>query len=96
MEMQMPRKKIIEVVPVPPVATEEEYQTRDLYFAAYIVSSQRRLKRTERSGYRVTFVFPREAGTLHGAWLDGTGMVSAQSYAGAIRNLKQLVMTDMD
>jgi hypothetical protein len=90
------RREVVEDATTPPADIEEDevYRTSDLYLAAYIVSSQRRLLRTERDGKRVTFVFPREARILRAGWLDMSATTNVVSYATAIKNLKQMIASD--
>lgn len=85
----MPARKKVIVVAAPEKA--EEYRTSDLYLAAYIIACQRRMLRHERAGQKVTFVFDREASTLRSSWVDSSGVVNAQAFATAIKNLKHLV-----
>lgn len=92
--MAAKKKQIVEVAPATPAPSEEVYRTSDLYLAAYIIASQRRLKGTECTGKRVTFVFDREAGTLRSSWLDPSSVVNAQAFTTAIKNLKNLVSHD--
>jgi hypothetical protein len=85
MEIKMAtRKKIID--------TPREHTTSDLYFAAYCQASGTTFLRTERHGPKVTFVFVADkVEPLVNSWFNGSGLVSGQGYANAIKNLKHLV-----
>lgn len=72
-----------------------EFKTRDLYFSAYIIATGRRLVRSERGLRAMIFVFDAEAENLRIPWVDGSGTVSAQAYATAIRNLKSLIALEV-
>lgn len=71
-----------------------EYDTTDLYFAAYLQTAGVRMIRTDRQGQgRLTFVFDNSMSNIDGlktAWFNKTGKVSALEYANNIKNLKHI------
>lgn len=69
-----------------------EYRTSDLYFAAYLAVAGCPLKRTDREGRRVFFIF-NELPLLEDLkiqYFNGHAQVKAQPYASQIKNLKSL------
>lgn len=71
------------------------YRTRDLYYAAFLVTCKVTLKRTEEEGKRIVFVFEpldgqQNIGELEMAWFGRSGQVVAPDYADNLRNLKTL------
>jgi hypothetical protein len=73
---------------------DTEYETPDLYLAAYLQASQVELLRADRrGGGRVFFVFRRhdDMCELLTGWINNCGTVAAQPYAQAVRSLKTLV-----
>lgn len=71
-----------------------EYNTTDLYFAAYLQAASVPMIRTDRRGNgRLVFVFDSTMSNieeLKTAWFNQSGKVSAQIYASAIKNLKHI------
>jgi acyl CoA:acetate/3-ketoacid CoA transferase len=69
-----------------------EYPTTDLYYAAFLQSSDVTLLRTVKSPQgRVTFYFDASIANieeLRQAWVCQTGRVVAQVYANCIKGLK--------
>jgi hypothetical protein len=71
-----------------------EFRTPDLYMASYLQVAGLEMKRTEREGNRVHFVFDTSVGDIEGlkaAWFNNTGKVAAQPYSHAVKSLKSLV-----
>lgn len=69
------------------------YYTTDLYFAAYLQVAGTQMKKSDRQGGRISFVFNTDVVNieeLQTAWFNQTGKVSALAYANAIKNLKHL------
>jgi hypothetical protein len=72
----------------------EDLRTPDLYYAAYLQVAGVIMKRMEREGSRVYFVFDSTIADIESlklAWINYTGKVAAQPYANSIRSLKGLV-----
>lgn len=70
-----------------------EFRTPDLYFAAYLQTAGVEMKRTDREGGRVFFVFDTTLSNvdeLKTAWFNNSGKVSAQPYAHSIKSLKSV------
>ena len=69
-----------------------EFRSPDLYFAAFVQSSDVQMIRTDREKGRVFFVFEHTEALdeLKRTWFNGTATVKAQQYASAIKNLKAL------
>lgn len=71
---------------------EDEYKTRDLYEAAYLIAKGLNLKRLERStsSPRCYFIFdnPPECKTTVAIFWNKQGTVDPKTYAETIRNLK--------
>jgi hypothetical protein len=69
-----------------------EYKTSDLYFAAYLQTAGCTLKRTEKTGNRVFFIFEYQPllDDLKLQYFNGEAKVKAQPYAASIKNLKSL------
>ncbi len=72
----------------------DQFETSDLYFAAYLQVVGTPMLRHERSGTgRVTFVFDTsvvQIDALKTAWFSQQGKVAAMPYANAIKSLKSL------
>lgn len=73
---------------------EGEYDTTDLYFAAYLQVAGMPLKRTQKRGNgRLSFIFDSDVVNLEelkNAWFNNSGRVPALPYANAIKNLKHI------
>jgi hypothetical protein len=69
-----------------------EYRTSDLYFAAYLITAGCTLKRTDRVGNRVFFIYDYSPllDDLKLQYFNGEAKVKAQHYASQIKNLKSL------
>jgi len=70
-----------------------EFRTPDLYFAAYLQTAGVEMKRTDRDGGRVYFIFDATLSNideLKTAWFNNTGKVAAQPYAHNIKSLKSV------
>jgi hypothetical protein len=70
-----------------------EFRTPDLYFAAYLQTAGVELKRTDREGGRVYFIFDTTIADINGlktAWFNNTGKVAAQPYAYNVKSLKSV------
>lgn len=73
--------------------TEEEFETSDIYLAAYLRMSGCKLLRRRKSGSRVFFIFTNPAGSikdLREAFFKGDGQVPANKYAQEIKDFKEL------
>ncbi len=71
----------------------DEFRTPDLYFAAYLQTAGVEMKRTDREGGRVYFIFDStitNIDELKTAWFSNTGKVAAQPYAHNIKSLKSV------
>jgi hypothetical protein len=71
----------------------EEFETHDIYLAAYFKISGCKMLKRYKQGARWIFVFANPAGSmkdLRVAYYAGKGMVSAKQYADEIINMKQL------
>ncbi len=74
-------------------APEGEYQTTDLYFAAYLQVAGAPMKHTNVAKGRLTFVFDSTVANiveLQNAWFNHSGKVSALPYANAVKSLKHI------
>lgn len=74
-------------------ADSEEYETHDIYLAAYYKVAGCSYLRKYRQGRRVIFVFSNPGGTMREmreAFFSGKGMVVASEYADAVRKYKEL------
>ena len=74
----------------------KEFQTSDLYLAAYCQALGFELLRLDRRGHQGVFVFDLEdesESTIKSDFHSGKGTVSALEYANACKALKALVMT---
>ena len=71
---------------------QTEYRTSDLYFSAYLVVAGCPLKRTDRDGNRIFFIFDEVPllEDLKLQYFNGHAQVKAQPYASQIKNLKSL------
>lgn len=72
---------------------DPEFRSNDLYFSAYLQVAGVEMKRTEREGGKVYFLFDATVANIEElklAWVNNTGKVAAQPYAHAIRSLKSL------
>jgi hypothetical protein len=72
---------------------EEDFETNDIYLAAYLKISGCDYDRRRREGARVFFVFSNKAGSvldMREAYFAGKGKVVASAYAQELRNFKEL------
>lgn len=71
-----------------------DYETTDLYFAAFLQVRGVRLLRTTRTAGRMTFVFSGsdDIQTMKEDWFGMTGTVPALPYANSLKNLKHLAL----
>jgi hypothetical protein len=72
---------------------EQEFETHDIYLAAYLKISGCEMVRRRRQGPRVYFVFRNLAGSvmeMREAYYSGKGQVAANTFAQEIMNMKQL------
>jgi hypothetical protein len=71
----------------------EEYETHEIYLAAYFFVSGCKYLRKHRQGPRVYFVFSNPAGSmkdLREAYYSDKGLVPAKKFADEIVRFKQL------
>jgi len=75
-------------------ASDPEFRTSDLYFAAYLQVAGVIMSRTDRAGNgKVTFIFDTSISNvdeLKNAWFSQSGKVAALPYANAIKTLKSV------
>lgn len=72
---------------------DEEYETHDIYLAAYLKLAGCEQRRRRKQGHRYFFVFSNPGGSikdLREAYFSGSGVVSASKYADEIRRFKEL------
>lgn len=72
---------------------EQEFETHDIYLAAYLKISGCEMVRRRRQGPRVYFVFRNLGGSvmeMREAYYSGKGQVAANTFAQEIMNMKQL------
>ena len=72
---------------------EPEFETHDIYLAAYLKVSGCDMIRRRRQGPRVYFVFKNPAGSvmeMRQAYYSGEGQVVANTFARAVISFKQL------
>jgi hypothetical protein len=72
---------------------DQEFETHDIYLAAYLKVCSCKMVRRRKQANRVYFVFTNPAGSirdLREAFFSGDAKVSAQQYASAIISMKQL------
>ena len=72
---------------------DKDFETHDIYLAAYLKVSGCMLARRRKQANRVYFVFTNPAGSikdLREAFFSGQGKVSAHQYAMEIVSVKQL------
>lgn len=70
-----------------------EYETHDIYLAAYLMICGCTLLRQRRQGPRKYFIFTNPGGSvkeMREAYYAGTGMVKAHQYAQTVIAVKQL------
>lgn len=85
-------RTIIEIPKADP-DSREVLETTDLYLAAFFIAMDVELLGSRRAGSRCYFQFQRD-GEIEGlrtAWYANQASVMAQTYAGAIKNLKAMV-----
>ncbi len=73
--------------------TDSEYETHDIYLAAYFKVAGCVLDRRYREGRRWYFVFSNPGGTvrdLREAYFSGKAQVIAKDYAKEVQDMKQL------
>lgn len=71
----------------------EEYETHDIYLAAYFTVAGCQMVRRRRAGQRVFFVFRNPAGSMQDmreAYYSNRGTVPAARYAQEVMAMKQL------
>lgn len=71
----------------------EDYKTADLYFAAYLKTAGVEMKKTERVGQRVFFIFDGSLSNipeLKDGWFSDKAKVSPLSYSNNIKALKSM------
>lgn len=79
------------------ITDDSEFETHDIYLAAYLSEAGCELKRRRKQGTRVHFAFTNVTGSvkeLREAFFSGKGMVSAAKYADAIRKFKEMCYLD--
>jgi len=72
---------------------EEEFTTPDLYFATYLLTSGAELKRTDRKGTRIYFIFnvtKVNVDALKASWVNRTGTVPAMTFADNLKAMKSM------
>lgn len=72
---------------------EEEFETSDIYLAAFLRLSGCTLVRRRKQGSRVLFIFTNPGGSvkdLREAYFMGSANVSASKFATEIKNFKEL------
>jgi hypothetical protein len=70
-----------------------EFETHDIYLAAYLKISGCEMLRRRRQGQRVYFIFTNPGGSIsemRTAYFSGKGKVTANVYAQEIMNFKNL------
>lgn len=75
------------------MADLDEYETHDIYLAAYLMICGCTLLRQRRQGPRKYFIFTNPAGSvkeMREAYYSGTGTVKAHQYAQQVIAVKQL------
>jgi hypothetical protein len=73
--------------------TPEEYETHDIYLAAYLMLAGCVLKRERKVNARKYFIFTNPAGSmseLRSAYYNGTGTVKAHDFTQKIIAMKNL------
>jgi hypothetical protein len=79
------------------MSTTTEYDTCDLYFAAFLCAAHVRLVRSYRGeAGRLYWVFDSsktDIDALAAGWMSGEATVPAYSYAERIRSLKSMAMS---
>jgi hypothetical protein len=75
------------------MAVQQDYRTRDLYFAAYLNASGVEMVDTQRRGSEVQFIFEYvdDMRERRNGYFSGQADVSALDYANAIKSLKSLI-----
>lgn len=71
----------------------EEYETHDIYLAAYLILAGCTLKRERKVNARKYFIFINPAGSiadLRSAYYSGTALVKAHDYAQKVIAMKNL------
>ena len=75
-------------------ASDPEFRTSDLYFAAYLQVAGVAMVRTDRNGNgKVSFIFDTSISNideLKNAWFSQSGKVAALPYANAVKTLKSV------
>lgn len=75
----------------------EEYETSDIYLAAFFILAGCKMERERRVGARKYLIFTNPAGSiseLRQAYYTGSAKVSAHDYAQKIIGMKHLVNSD--
>ena len=70
-----------------------EFETHNIYLAAYLSYAGCKLERKRKDGRRVYFIFTNAAGSiaeLRDEYFSGNAMVSACKYSQAIMSFKEL------
>lgn len=72
----------------------DEFKTKDLFLAAFLVASGQTLLRTDFEGTICWFVFDSYVcDRLVQSYWNGTDSCSARDYANALRNLKDIIFS---
>lgn len=72
---------------------DSEFETHDIYLAAYLDVAGCEMTKRRRQGARVHFTFANVGGdirTLREAFFSGKAMVSASKYADLVRKYKEM------
>lgn len=70
-----------------------EFETADIYLAAYLKIAGCELQRRRRQGHRVYFVFTNAGGSMNDmreAFFSGRGKVSAHQYSREVMAFKEM------
>lgn len=74
----------------------DEFPSKDLYFASYLLASGQKLLRVDRDGRQCWFVFgdKRACLDLQLKFTTKNAQIDAKEYANALRTLKDLIFTE--
>ncbi len=75
------------------MAQEDQFETHDIYLAAFLSLAGCELKGRRKQGHRVFFIFTNVGGpiqSLREDFFSGRGKVVANKYASAVKEYKEL------
>lgn len=77
---------------------KDEFETKDIYQAAFLYARRLKLLRLEREGSSYWFVFEnmKEAEALSNSYWGRDADVNAKAYSDAIRSLKDMIFSRKD